>query len=115
MMDDCYAGASRYINDRTGVFLKRASIGRMTRTFLDAHERYQPREWIRHRASFQTSLRDLEAHFRAAALERDAPWRESLIPVTRRYQKLRYANPADAARVADAAADFARAYRIKLG
>jgi hypothetical protein len=115
MMRDSYAGATRYINDRTGTFLDPQRIGRQLAGFLETSEQLNPRPWIARQASYTVSLRRLEAHFESFAQSRQLPWRDGLVPVTRRHQQLRYVNAADAQSLGRAAAEIGAAHGLRLG
>jgi glycosyltransferase involved in cell wall biosynthesis len=114
MIEGSYIGPLQYINAATGVRLRVPTIAAGVRAFLDQHASFAPRKWAERNVTYRHSLQRLETHLEKFAAAAGQPWSGGLVPVTRRYQQLRYADPADAGRMATAVENMERDHGIKL-
>jgi glycosyltransferase involved in cell wall biosynthesis len=113
MMDDAHVGAKAYVNEQTGVLLKRKGIGAQLSRFLDASDRFTPRAWALANISCQVSARRLNDILREDALGRGRPWTEDIAPFCRRYVA-QYVDEADGVRLAPAVSDLERRHGVQL-
>ncbi len=113
MMADAHVGAKAYINEQTGVLLRRKGIGAQLRRFLETSHLFTPRAWALRNVSCHVSARRLNDILRADALARGRPWTEDIAPFCRRYVA-QYIDASDEARLAPAVAELERRHGVRL-
>jgi glycosyltransferase involved in cell wall biosynthesis len=113
MMEEAYIGSKAYINDRTGILVRRSGLAQQLQCFLGESERYTPREWVIENIScFKTSQR-LNDLLRAHALRTGRPWRSDIAPMCWRYVPA-YVHSEDKLRLAGAVEELAQKYGVPL-
>lgn len=113
MMRDGHVGVKAYVNDRTGVLVERAGLGRALSRFLEERDRYQPRAWAtEHITCFHSSDR-LNAQLRDYSERAGRPWTRDIMPMCWRYMPT-YAREGDRERMASALAALRDEHGIQL-
>lgn len=113
MMRDGHVGVKAYVNDRTGVLVERAGLGRALSRFLEERDRYQPRAWAtEHITCFHSSDR-LNAQLRDYSERAGRPWTRDIMPMCWRYMPT-YAREGDRERMASALTALRDEHGIQL-
>jgi glycosyltransferase involved in cell wall biosynthesis len=113
MMEEAHIGSKAYINERTGVLLRRRGLAHQLQTFLEESDRYTPREWaVQNISCLKTSDR-LNETLKSWALQTGRPWTVDIAPLCWRYVPS-YVHSADKVRLAPAVADLETNYGVIL-
>ena len=113
MMEDAHVGAKAYINEHTGVLLRRKGIAQQMSRFLEASHCFTARAWALENISCHVSGRRLNDILREDALRRGRPWTVDIAPFCRRYVA-QYMNEADEARLEPAVSELERRHGVQL-
>jgi glycosyltransferase involved in cell wall biosynthesis len=113
MMADAHVGSKAYINDATGMLVKRAGLGRQLSRLLETRDRYSPRAWAMDHVTYLHSSRRLNDVLRDLAMRKQRPWTTDIARVCwRPYPQ--YAEATDAARFAGAMQSLSERYGVVL-
>lgn len=81
MMHDGHVGSRAYINDSTGVLVRRRALASQLEGFLERHRSFEPRRWALENASCHSSSRKLNQYLSAYARKHGRPWSRDIAPM----------------------------------
>ena len=113
IMEEAYMGSKAYINECTGVLVRRRKLARQLQEFLEESVHYSPREWaIENISCFKTSEK-LNSILRSWSLKTGRPWTMDIAPICWRYVPS-YVRPEDKLRLTPAVEELARKHGVIL-
>jgi hypothetical protein len=113
MMEEAHVGSKAYINDRTGILMRRRGLASQLQKFLEESERYSARSWaIEHISCLKTS-EHLNDTLRAHSLRTRRPWTVDIVPMCWRYVPS-YVRPEDKTRLQPAVEELRRNHGVVL-
>jgi glycosyltransferase involved in cell wall biosynthesis len=113
MMEEAHVGSKAYINERTGILMRRRGLARQLQKFLEESEGYLPRSWaIEHISCTKTSER-LNETLRSHALRTGRPWTVDIAPMCWHYVPS-YVRPEDKLRLKPAVEELRRKHGVAL-
>jgi glycosyltransferase involved in cell wall biosynthesis len=113
MMQEAYIGSKAYINDRTGILVRRRGLARRLQRFLEESERFTPRQWALENISCMRTTRRLNEMLRMHSLQTGRPWTTDIASLCWRYVPS-YVDPAEKRRLAPAVEALAREHGVVL-
>ena len=85
MMSDAHIGSKAYVNEWTGVILKRRGLARSLMEFLDRSSTFRAREWALDHITCHHSTRKLNQQLSRHAAKSGTPWTRDIVPMCWRY------------------------------
>jgi glycosyltransferase involved in cell wall biosynthesis len=113
MMHGAHVGSAAYINEATGVLLRRRGLARQLAMFLERSAGYDARAWALQHVSCHQSSSRLNEVLRDYALGAGQPWTQDIAPLCWRYVPS-YVRAEDEARLAPAVDDLERQHGVRL-
>jgi glycosyltransferase involved in cell wall biosynthesis len=114
VFSDALIGSSAFINEETGVFLKKERLAEQITSFVENSDRYRPRQWALEHISCRASILVLNTTIRDAKLREGSPWTMDLLPFFQN-SMVRYVEPDVLPTVWPWYESFAQRYGLKLG
>ncbi len=113
IIEEGHIGSTAYINNQTGVLVRRRGLARQLQQFLEEGERYRPREWALEHISCVKTSEKLNAILRERAFRTGRPWTTDIVPLCWRYVP-EYLHAVDKLRLAPAVYELGRKYGLVL-
>jgi hypothetical protein len=113
MMQDCYIGSKAYINQHTGVLVRRHGLAKQLQEFLEQSPRYTPRQWAIDNISCTKTSTRLNEMLKWWALNSGRPWTTDIAPLCWRYVPS-YINASDKLRLSPAVERLSKQYELTL-
>jgi glycosyltransferase involved in cell wall biosynthesis len=113
MMHDAHVGSRAYINDETGILVRRRGLAHTLSRFLEEADRFAPRRWADANITCHHSSRRLNEILRQAALEAGRPWTTDIAPLCWRYVPS-YVHAEDETRLAGAVDELRERHGVEL-
>ena len=85
MSADGYVGAKTYINERTGILVRRNGLARQLMQFLETSQHYSPRTWAIENISSEITSERLNKIFREYAHSSGQPWTRDIAKLCWKY------------------------------
>jgi hypothetical protein len=113
MMEEAHIGSKAYVNDKTGILVRREGLARTLQKFIEESSRYTPRAWAVANIPCTRTSQRLNAILRARSLATGRPWTEDIAPMCWRYVPA-YVNAADEARLLPAVEELKQKYGLTI-
>jgi len=113
MMQDCYIGSKAYINQHTGVLVRRQGLAKQLQEFLEQSPRYTPRQWAIENISCTKTSTRLNEMLKWWSLNSGRPWTTDIAPMCWRYVPS-YVNASDKLRLSPVVERLAKQYGLAL-
>jgi glycosyltransferase involved in cell wall biosynthesis len=113
MMHDAHVGSRAYINEQTGILVKRSGLAHNLEQLLEEAERYSPRAWAMANVTCYHSSARLNALLKAHSEETSRPWTQDIAPLCWRYVPT-YVHNDDEVRLAPGVERLRERYGINL-
>jgi glycosyltransferase involved in cell wall biosynthesis len=113
MMEEAHVGSKAYINERTGILMRRRGLTQQFQKFLDESESYSARSWAIENISCMKTSQRLNDILRAHSLRTKRPWTVDIAPMCWRYVPI-YVRLDDKARLQPAVEELRRKHGVVL-
>ena len=113
MMEGAHVGSRAYVNEHTGVLLRRRGLARGLARFIEESGRYAPREWAEANTGCHHANARLEAVLRRHAERSGRPWTRGTEPMCWRHVP-DYVDPGAHARMAGAVEAIRARHGVEL-